>query len=278
MKNGKRAVTIVASTVLIVGLFVSILSGCGRRERHFKEDKFFKLDADGTTVKIETDAGPFDDGAMTDLLGLLGIEVEIGAIRVGKAYLKVPIPMFLDREKSGITFTADGKAKVTLMLNNGIVGILNKYILPTAGAAIGEIDLKGDWVDVYVSTLFPGFTLDDIPRSLDLLESIGLKITGLNYGDEGIKKITDSLKKTGKTGPEITIPENLGLVLERDYAIKKLHSDVTRRDHEAIYLGQYDKNGESYFMFTLTKDDKTGKAHLHGHIEFLNLTVEADEA
>lgn len=181
----------------------------------------------------------------------------------------IPLNLVLD-PSSGIELKKDGTFVLSLMLNDGAPRLLNNYF---DLEAMSEADLSG-FINAYVKPLFPGFTLDDVKGSLDLIKnSLGAEIVGLDFEDENVKKLVDSLETTGKINSDLVIPEGLGIRYTSFYEIKTLKSESTGKEYTAIFTDKYSEGGEPYFVLTMDTDPESGKKTLALRVEFLNLSL-----
>lgn len=181
----------------------------------------------------------------------------------------IPLNLVLDAS-SGIELKEDGTFVLNLMLNDGAPQLLNNYF---DLEAMSKADLSG-FINAYVKPIFPGFTLDDVKGSLDLIKnSLGIEIVGLDFEDENVKKLVESLETTGKINSDLVIPEGLGIRYTSFYEIKTLKSETTGKEYTAIFTDKYSEGGEPYFVLTMDTDSESGKKTLNMRVEFLNLTL-----
>lgn len=185
----------------------------------------------------------------------------------------IPINLVLDAS-SGIELKKDGTFVLSLMLNDGAPMLLNNYF---DLEAMSKADLSG-FINAYVKPIFPGFTLDDVEGSLNLIKnSLGAELVGFDFEDENIKKLVESLETTGRINSDLVIPEGLGVRYTSFYEIKTLKSETAGKEYTAIFTDKYSEGGEPYFVLTMDTDSESGKNTLYLRVEFLKLTLKLVE-
>ncbi len=192
-------------------------------------------------------------------------------ISAGTKIMAIPITPLLNKEKSGITLRADGTMTMRFTVSNMVNLILGDIDIATM---LGEVDLS-EFIDSYLNPLFPGFTLDNVPDSMKILENtLGLRLVGLDFDSPDIAALLNGLK-TGIFPSSISIPQNIGLEYNGPYALKDM-IDADGKPYTILYMGKHEEKGESFLHFNLKKDEN-GVNTLISRVEFLNLNLVAKE-
>lgn len=180
--------------------------------------------------------------------------------------------LFLDTE-SKIVLRKDGTATIFIRTSEALGGILNYAI---SQGLVSDFDLQ-PIIDGIVRDFFPGFSLEDVGLTLTLLKnSLNVTLLGLNPDDPSVTQIFNSIAETGKLPSNVTLPNGLGFEYNAKYSIKKVSSEYTG-DYNAIYMGEYRKNGEPYIMMTLKNQADSDKKQIYLRNEILDLTLIAKE-
>lgn len=186
--------------------------------------------------------------------------------------MDIPVTLFLNKQDSGITLRKNGTVTLRLALNDAVPNLVNKSF--NISTMLGEMDFN-QYMNDYVAPLFPGFTLQDIPYSLGLIESsLGIKITGLDLDSPNTKALFEGLK-TGKFAENIVVPKNIALEYNGPYEIKEL-LDADNEPYKAVYLGKYNKNGQPFIVMGLDKNEE-GKNTIICRVNFINFYMLAIE-
>ncbi len=194
------------------------------------------------------------------------------AISSGTTIMDIPISPLLSKNSSGITLRPNGTMTMKFIFNSAVSYILNEQV--NIATMVGDLDLS-EFMDSYLNPLFPGFTLDDIPSSMKIIEDcLGMRLSGLDYDSPDIAALLEGVK-TGVFPDNITIPDNIGLEYNGPYALKDM-VDVDGNPYTILYMGKHEKNAESYMFMQLSKEDD-GKNTLDSRVEFLNFNLAAKE-
>lgn len=194
------------------------------------------------------------------------------AISAGTKIMDIPISPLLSTDNSGITLRPDGTMTMSFVFSSAVSYILNESI--NIATMLGDLDLS-EFMDSYLNPLFPGFTIDDVPSSMKIIETtLGMRLVGLDYDSPDIAALLDGLK-TGVFPDNITIPTNIGLEYNGPYALKDMVDD-TGKTYTVLYMGKHEEKGESYMFMELQKED-SGKNSLHSRVEFINFSLVAKE-
>lgn len=190
----------------------------------------------------------------------------------GTKIMDIPVSPLLSKANSGITLRPDGTMTMRFVFNSAVSYILNEQV--NIATMIGDLDLS-EFMDSYLNPLFPGFTLDDVPSSMKIIENtLGMRLTGLDYNSPDIAALLEGLK-TGVYPENITIPTNIGLEYNGPYALKDT-VDADGNAYTVLYMGKHEEKGESYVVMQLTKEEN-GKNALASRVEFINFNLVAKE-
>lgn len=186
--------------------------------------------------------------------------------------MDVATTLLLD-EESHIVLRKDGTAKVFLKTSESLGGILN-YALSKGLAS--DFDLQ-PIIDGMVRDFFPGFTLEDMRLSLNLLKnSLHLTLVGLDPNDPGVAAIFQAISETGKLPDSVTLPNGLGIEYNSEYRIEKVTSKYSG-EYTGIFMGDHHKNGEPYVMMTLQDQADRDRKQIFYRNEMLNISIIARE-
>lgn len=258
MKNRLFKIVSIIMVLSVIVACTSVLCACNKKDEAKKDVCFDK------TTKYCFDT---DDMAVVDNDLIMG----------------VIFGMAINEEKSYIEFKPDGTFHCQLTTIDGLLGTvadladLFEIDLDTALAGLAETDLE-DAVDNYVVGLFPGFTLQDLEGSLNIIyKSLGLTFRGIDFTDEGISSLLNILKTTGKLPANLLdyLPEDLVLQLVWDGKYKIV--DVTTHDGKAmkaIYIGNKVAANDDTQPFAVMTIGKDADDEDHPNVEQLKLRVE----
>lgn len=194
------------------------------------------------------------------------------AIENNTKVMDVPIAIFLNKKDSGITLRKDGTMTLRFALNSAVPALINSTF--NISTMLGEMDFN-EYMSDYVSQVFPGFTLQDVPASLGLIEhSLGLTITGLDLASDNTQTLFEGLE-TGVFAENIAFPPNIGLEYNGPYTLKQL-KDADGKDYTVIYMGKHEKNGESFVVMGLDENSE-GKKVINCRVNFINFIMTATE-
>lgn len=223
-KNGVKL--LMRLTVIVVVIFSFILGGC---------TDFFKKNVGKTKEYIDRDAEMY--------------------FSVDKCYVQsLPYAMATDANQTYIKLSSDGTFCLKITLLDNFVSVLSNFGYDL-NKEIKGINIKDKLEESVVYSILPGFDLDDLKGSAELLEkSLGLKITGIDFNDEKIVKLQNSIKETGMVPEDFVIPEGLGIELNETYEIKNFVSETTGETFKAVYVGKHSDNCEPYIVMTLYTD------------------------
>ena len=133
-------------------------------------------------------------------------------------------------------------------------------------------------MQVYVGELFPGHTITDIARLLDAFYgSFGIRIDGLDLEEESIKAVVEHLKETGTILTDINIPDDLALVIEGRYFLKRVPSSTNPDGFVAACLGKSDTTTDPFLMLTFGTDFMGNESLTYtNHIVGLTISAASD--
>ncbi len=76
--------------------------------------------------------------------------------------------------------------------------------------------------DMYFRELFPGFTVTDLKKSVELLSGVGCSLIGVDTESEQFDALDASLKETGKLPDGFRLPDKFGIKLSGYYSLETL--------------------------------------------------------
>lgn len=180
---------------------------------------------------------------------------------------------FIDYDKSYIEFRTDGTMTLKVMLLEGLGSSLGG-ILGSTGTDLTAIDLDA-LIGGYARELLPGFTFEDVEKSFGLLTTnTGVSIIGLDFDNEGVKAIADSIETTGRLPAELTLPDTLGIGYEGRYTVREVTNPTTGKTFTAVHMGAPYENGDGFVIMTITENEE-GQEEVFFAIDFLQIYIEA---
>lgn len=193
-------------------------------------------------------------------------------IKMESRVMDYPVALALTAD-SGILLKKDGTMTVSLMINDFATTLVNGMDL----SSLSSVNIEKE-AGAYAVPIVPGFTMRDVLGSFELLKnSLGIELVGLDYENEDIKKLVDSLQETGKVNSDLKVPGGLGIRYTGFYELKTLRSEITGEEFTAVYVDKYSENGEPYVIMTMTTDPESGKRVLYLRVEFMNISLYAQE-
>lgn len=181
---------------------------------------------------------------------------------------------YIDPEGSYIRLKANGEIQIRAQVSDRLL-LLAAAALSSLDAAINVNDLG---LQVYVGELFPGHTITDIARLLDAFYgSFGIRIDGLDLEEESIKAVVEHLKETGTILTDINIPDDLALVIEGRYFLKRVPSNTNPDGFVAACLGNSDTTTDPFLMLTFGTDFMGNESLTYtNHIVGLTISAASD--
>lgn len=229
-------------------------------------------------VACDKDSTPQEVYFDNDMLFTVSDDTEIMGLPFGI------FSVLFDENESYFTFTSDGKVHGQLKTKQGIVStaieLLNTfgYDVNELTAGLADIDLDEALVDPYVVDMFPGFTLDHIEASFDLMKkSLGLSLIGIDFESELIKGIESTHRLPADLIDKI--PENFsfGIAFDQVYHIETV-TDADGNEMKAIYVGDivaHNENTQPFIIFSTS--EKKGKKILTLDVEFIMVHLVLEE-
>ena len=260
MKNTYKFLIVAVSLLLAVALLFSLVA-CNKQvveeeDKHFAADKLFAIDDETAVVGL-----PFS------------------------TFSEV-----FDESECYFTFTSSGKVhgQIKTKSKNEIFEVLGSLLgllnvdLDTIGAGLAEIDLDETIVEPYVLDMFPGFTLDHVVESFELMtKSLGLSLVGFDLENEAIKGIIEEIEATHRVPADLIdrLPDDFsfGLAFDGTYFLKTV-VDADGHSRQAIYVGgavAHNPATQPFVIFSV--EESGGKMHLKLDVEFIMISFELCE-
>ena len=165
--------------------------------------------------------------------------------------------------------------------NNTMLLMLRNYIsyFERAKGKLDPAKLRAIDLDAliggYARELLPGFTFEDVEKSFGLLTTnTGVSIIGLDFDNEGVKAIADSIETTGRLPAELTLPDTLGIGYEGRYTVREVTNPTTGKTFTAVHMGAPYENGDGFVIMTITENEE-GQEEVFFAIDFLQIYIEA---
>ena len=190
---------------------------------------------------------------------------------VEEEYLDADTIYYIDTENSeafGYDFNAliDKTSNITLRKNGtATISIRLKEIVNTILLiALAKNEQKSVDINTYIDNMLvqylPGISLNDIKTTFEIFrQNTGIKILGIDYDNPEIQSFFDELSLTGKIPSTLfELKENIGIRYDASYCIKHIYSE-TKGEYVAIYMGEYEPNGEPFTIMTMSKNEKQQK-------------------
>lgn len=164
---------------------------------------------------------------------------------------------FLKKEESYIQVNADGTATLRATVSDKILNLAKDALL---GVDTSMVNLEEVGIQVYSGEIFPGTSILDVEHLLDTLyESMGMYVDGIDFEEENIIAIAESIRKTGNLPEQIILPDNLALVIQGRYFIKHFDSLTNPEGFDAVCFGNADDTTDPFFMLTFGENEKGEK-------------------
>ena len=164
----------------------------------------------------------------------------------------------LDCKKTYLKLTTDGELELKIAFKDTTISLANVALAALGNGSEDLIDVS--FAEVYINGFFPTESLKDMKKTLERLnKDLGLTVEGINYEDERVVKLLDSLNKKGTIPAGTLIPNDIAFVLRGRYELKEIKSETQEEPFRAVYLGenQYPENGEPYIILTQFVNDKS---------------------
>ena len=179
---------------------------------------------------------------------------------------------FLSYEKTFIKFYPNGKMCLQVTPNSVIMAAASLYLYNNrenlAGISLSDMER-------YTSEVLPGESFFALVSALGKLgNSIGLKINGIDFEDEDTQAVFEEFNETHVIPASFTLPADLNVTIEADYALCEVPSDFREEPFKAVYLGDYDDlSGDPYIILT-RYIDKNGKEAIFLANEILAMRID----
>jgi len=251
MKKAFKLVCITLVLILVFALSISLVA-CNKNGvedvEYFANDMYFEFGNDTTVVGI-----PFS-----------------------------LVSNVFDADESYFTFTSNGKVHGQLKTKTGLIemleGIFKVFDVDMSEMASGlsDIDLDEMIVKPYVVDMFPGFTLDHIEESFNLMKnSLGLSIVGIDYEHEIIKEIESTHRIPSDILDRIPEDFSFGIAFDQTYYIKTV-VDADGNEQKAVYIGgdvAHNDNTQPFVIFTMTQENGVKVLKLNVEFILVNLVL-----
>ena len=229
-------------------------------------------------VACDKDSAPKDEYFENDMLFKISDDTEIVGLPYGI------FSVLFDEDESYFTFTSDGKVHGQLKTKQGLVSTAID-LLDTMGydvneltSGLADIDLDEALVDPYVVDMFPGFTLDHVEESFDLMKnSLGLSLIGIDFEHEIIRGIESTHRLPADLLDRIPADFSFGIAFDEIYHIKTV-TDADGNTMKAIYVGDivaHNENTQPFIIFSMS--EKKGKKVLTLDVEFIMIHLVLEE-
>ncbi len=128
-------------------------------------------------------------------------------------------------------------------------------------------------LNMYFTEMFPGFDIADLDKTLDLLESVGVRLEGLERESEDYKKLCDSLREDGTIPSDMVFPKDFGLSVHGYYTMEKITGE---KPCTAVYLKLVNTTEDTVpmFCFAITEENDD-ISQMNFKVEFAHVTIEA---
>ena len=192
--------------------------------------------------------------------------------------------VLFDENESYFTFTADGRVHGQLKTKDNLVEIATNLFelfgvdMDEMAGGISDVDIDEAIVKPYVVDMFPGFTLDHIKESFDLMkQSLGLSLLGIDFDNEVIREIEQTHRLPSDILDRLPADFSFGIAFDQAYHLETV-VDADGNEKQAIYVGDivaHNANTEPFIVFTIT--EKKGKKVLTLDVEFIMIHLVLEE-
>lgn len=253
MKIGVKLVSLAVCLVLVLSLAFTLVAcdkGTEKKYEYFENDMLFSISNE------------------SEVMGLTFV-----------------FPSVFDQNESYFTFTSSGKVHGQLKTKTNIVDMLGglfrvfKVDINEITSGLSNIDLDEAIVKSYVLDMFPGFTLDNLKYSFDLMKkSLGLSLIGVDFEHPIVKEIEATHRIPSDLVSRLPEDFSFGIAFDNEYYLKDV-VDADGNTHEAIYVGDIvakNENTQPFVVFDMS--EKKGKKQLKLDVKFIMVSLVLTEA
>ncbi|MBQ9276550.1 MAG: hypothetical protein IJ226_03045 [Clostridia bacterium] len=254
MKKSFKLVSLAVCLVLVLSLAFTLVAcdkGTEKQYEYFENDILFSISNDGEVV---------------------GLTFAL-------------FSSVFDQDESYFTFTSSGKVHGQLKTKTNIVDMLGgllrvfKVDINEITSGLSNIDLDEAIVKPYVLDMFPGFTLDDLKDSFDLMKkSLGLSLIGIDFEHPIVKEIEETHRIPSDLVSRLPEDFSFGIAFDNEYFLKDV-VDADGNTHKAIYVGDIvakNENTQPFIIFEVS--EKKGKKQLKLDVKFIMVSLVLEEA
>ena len=170
---------------------------------------------------------------------------------------EIDLLTFFEPEESKIVFRENGDYTLTLTAKR----MLNS-LLSIAIASQGVIDLES-YMPVslalpYIHDIAPTCEPTDLPAVFEVLESLyGIKIEGIDFEKDSVKKVVEGFKERGELVIEDpdTFSDTIRVTFTGKYRLAEMTDPATGETLQAIYVNNGVGRGESYVRYAYADED-----------------------
>ena len=185
------------------------------------------------------------------------------------------LPLF-DKAKSEITFRANGDYELRLTGNDMLSHLLSIAIASDPDGIDLEDFVPVSLVEPYIRDIAPDIDPTDLPALFDALARLyGIKIEGIDFTKESVKKVAEGFKARGEliiSDPD-TFEETLRVTFTGKYRLAVLRDPATGESYRAIYVNNGVGRTESFVRYAY-EEETTGDKYVKMMIDVASAVVE----
>lgn len=255
MKKSFKLVSLAVCLVLVLSLALSLVAcdkGSAKQYEYFQNDMLFSISNTDSEV--------------------MGLKLAL-------------FSSVFDKNESYFTFTSSGKVHGQLKTKTNIIDMLGGLLsifnvdINEMASGLSDIDLDEAIVKPYVVDMFPGFTLDNLKDSFDLMKkSLGLSLIGIDFEHPIVKEIEATHRIPSDLVSRLPEDFSFGIAFDNEYFLKDV-VDADGNTHKAIYVGDVvakNENTQPFVIFTMS--EKQGKKQLKLDVKFIMVSLVLTEA
>jgi hypothetical protein len=179
----------------------------------------------------------------------------------------VTLNLFLS-DNSCIILRKDGTASIYIESSSALFSLASIYL----STGMLDFDVR-DAIEWLVDDYIPGFTLDDMETSFELLQkSLGITFTGVDFDNPEISALFDEIALTNEIPKDISALNGFGIEYDAVYDIQYLTSAYSG-NYTAVYMGEHDENSEPFTIMTIVTDEETNTEQIILRKEFFDINL-----